>query len=453
MISVFFFIAFPLVCMHQEFTQKLQLLAPALQNLSASLTIKDPLEPLYALLYVPKNHLNTINMKFYANLLLTADFTKVNRSRLTTFAKEFPRLGKIGEIKSSELIFELIHQKPVYFKSILQAIELPYLITAIAIDPKTDTLIAVGDRYGNLYLIDSKNNKIITSIKISPRSLRSISFSPSEPLVAASNIDYSNNLTIIRYDISSEKLEPKTFTAHADAVTGITFNHAGTLLASTADDGLVKVWNTATWELKKTFKGHHGYGLTVSFNANDTLLASGCMDGTVKIWDVAQAILLTTLLKEGAVERTEFMRDYDTCTALFHPTKQDLLAVVLYDDNAIRLYDCNTKKYIQVIPLNAGLVNSLAFNPTGMLLAIRDSHERVRVIDMISFTRATLNGFDNDNVIFSTVCFNAKSELITSYKRGDTEGPGELLFLKKFNIPGNYPTALDMFITILATQK
>ena len=434
-----------------ELAKELKLLKNTFEQLTSSLIAlhkKDPLEPLYALLVMDDNTLIPINMKWFADLLLATNYSEVNIARLQQFAREFPEKSELSGKKSRQLIFELMKAKPINFKNIGKISALPDIVSAIAVDPKTDDLIAAGDYKGNIYLIDPHNMSIIQTLTLGSYGIRAISFSPTETVLAMGDVNHSNNLIIVSYDILAKKFEHKTINAHSDSVTGIAFSHTGTLLASTSDDGSVKLWNTVTWELEKTLLGHHGYGLTVSFNADDSLLASGCMDGTVKIWNVKTGVLVTTLIKEDIPERTVFDSSYDTSIAGFHPTKRELLAVVLHGEKELRFYDCNHKKYIMTLPSVAIFPNALSFNKTGELLAIRNYGGGIVIIEVNTFKQiGMLSGLDSESLHFTSVCFNADNEIITSYDFGvGGQGQGALLFFKQYNIPGDYPTALAMFI-------
>jgi tetratricopeptide (TPR) repeat protein len=79
--------------------------------------------------------------------------------------------------------------------------------------------------------------------------------------------------------------EPQLLGGHTSAVYSVAFSPNGTRIASSAWDGTVKVWDTATGEEVLTLKGHRDEVRSVAFSPNGALLASAGRDATVRIWD------------------------------------------------------------------------------------------------------------------------------------------------------------------------
>ncbi len=67
----------------------------------------------------------------------------------------------------------------------------------------------------------------------------------------------------------------------------MSFSPDGTMLASGADDGVVKLWGVATRENIATLKGHTSGVHSVSFSPDGTMLVSGSSDGTILLWDMS----------------------------------------------------------------------------------------------------------------------------------------------------------------------
>ncbi len=59
-----------------------------------------------------------------------------------------------------------------------------------------------------------------------------------------------------------------------------------TLIATAGDDGLVRLWSTASFKLLHTFSGHEKPVYGLDFGPGGKLLASAGWDGKVRIWDV-----------------------------------------------------------------------------------------------------------------------------------------------------------------------
>ena len=82
---------------------------------------------------------------------------------------------------------------------------------------------------------------------------------------------------------------------HGSEVDSVAFSLNGTLLASGARDGTVKLWSVETHTNIATLEGHTDIVWSVSFSPNGMLLASGAWDGTVKLWDVETHQNIATL--------------------------------------------------------------------------------------------------------------------------------------------------------------
>ncbi len=77
----------------------------------------------------------------------------------------------------------------------------------------------------------------------------------------------------------------KTFDDSAWARDGA-FSADGKWLATVGEDTSIRLWDTATWELKDTLKGHTDPVVCVSFAPDGGRLASASRNGEVKVWSL-----------------------------------------------------------------------------------------------------------------------------------------------------------------------
>ena len=66
-------------------------------------------------------------------------------------------------------------------------------------------------------------------------------------------------------------------------------------LVSGSQDGMLKVWQLATGELKYELAGHCGTIRSVAISADGQVLATGSMEKTIKLWSLQSGSLLRTI--------------------------------------------------------------------------------------------------------------------------------------------------------------
>ena len=78
----------------------------------------------------------------------------------------------------------------------------------------------------------------------------------------------------------------KEIKAHRQPVFDIELSHDGKLLACTAWDGVISLWNTDTWERYNYIYNEGASTYVLGFTENDAYLVVGMLDKTLKLWEV-----------------------------------------------------------------------------------------------------------------------------------------------------------------------
>ncbi|CAG7955472.1 unnamed protein product [Penicillium salamii] len=125
-------------------------------------------------------------------------------------------------------------------------------------------------------------------------------FSPDNILVASCSEDY----TIKLWNTTTGTLQ-HTMDTPFESRHSMAFSHDGGLLACDYNSGEVWLWDTTTNELKRTIKCHYRRVLSMAFSS-DKLLATGAEDGMVKIWNVETTGLNITLRHPCSVRSLVF---------------------------------------------------------------------------------------------------------------------------------------------------
>lgn len=121
-------------------------------------------------------------------------------------------------------------------------------------------------------------------------------------------------------------------------------------------------------KLKLVWKGHHAPSLNpgalndiicLSFAPNNKLLASSALDGTVKIWDVNKGIILKVIQTSAS-------------SLAFSP---DGKILALSIEGKIKLYQTNNWQLMKILRIkNVESASPIAFSPTGELIATGGGH-------------------------------------------------------------------------------
>jgi WD40 repeat protein len=245
------------------------------------------------------------------------------------------------------------------------------------------------DFSGNALLVPEEDGKIVfysgggwyRLFSISGHSGEVICFNRNRQLIAVGNTngevgvwEYPLNVStpFTPLDVSDPSEGLNVFSGHSEGITFVTFNKAGTLLATASTDGTAKVWDLDSGDELVTLTGHEDVVKAVAFHPLGTYLATASTDQTTKIWELASGDVIHTLSSH-----TEHVIDvafsYDG----------DLVATASRDGTA-KLWDTSTGEELITFRGHSGSVNAVTFNPSGELLVTGGEDATARVWDIAS---------------------------------------------------------------------
>lgn len=144
---------------------------------------------------------------------------------------------------------------------------------------------------------------------------------------------------------------------HDDAVWAEDFSPDGRLLATVSGDGRSRIWAVAGRTLMQTLEGHAGPVYAVAFSPDGTSLATGGRDRIVRIWDTATWAVRRELRgHESTVHSASFSRD-------------GVVLATAAADGTIRLWDAASGSETACFMGHDGRVFGVAFSPDGRDLA------------------------------------------------------------------------------------
>jgi WD40 repeat protein/serine/threonine protein kinase len=193
-----------------------------------------------------------------------------------------------------------------------------------------------------------------------------LAFHPTQPLVAAGAIAGP----ILLWDTTQGKLAGELSKQRSAVISAVRFDREGAVLAAVDFDGMIRLWDPITHELRASWKGHDNIIASVAMSPEGKLLATASFDRTVSIWDLRTRQRVTVLKHPGIV--------YDVA---FHPDGSRLASAGL--DHAIRLWDTVTWEEVAELRGHQDYVHSVQFSPDGTRLVSASGDGTVRLWDTL----------------------------------------------------------------------
>ncbi|MEZ5400115.1 MAG: c-type cytochrome domain-containing protein [Bryobacteraceae bacterium] len=156
----------------------------------------------------------------------------------------------------------------------------PFL--AAAWSPKRDLVALAGESSVELASLSGSERK---SLEMGSPA-RAVAFNHDGGLLAVGGGECAKGGAVRIFDTATHELKI-TIQGHTDCVYGLAFSPDGTMLATSSYDKLIKLWNPATGAAIRTLKDHIDAVYAVEFTRDGKRLISGGADRSVKIWDVA----------------------------------------------------------------------------------------------------------------------------------------------------------------------
>ena len=159
-----------------------------------------------------------------------------------------------------------------------------------------------------------------------------------------------------------------TLGGHRGKVWWADVSDASRLIASGAEDGVVRVWDRGL-KLLRELHGHSDWVHQVTFSRDGKLLASAGGDERVNVWRT----------EDGRWERSFDWPCHAARTVAFHPTEPVLAAGA--DDGTATLFNLKDGSRLAVLRGHEKLVKILAFSPDGTRLATASHDGTVGIWD------------------------------------------------------------------------
>lgn len=175
---------------------------------------------------------------------------------------------------------------------------------------------------------------------------------------------------------------------HTDYVNDLGFSLDGAQIVTAGRDRKAILWDLATGKPLLILSGHNGPVNSVDISSDGTLIATGSSDGTARIWDATTGQVLQNLTGHK----------YLVLGVVFSPDGKRLLSGG--GDNNARLWDVQTGEELLTLSSHTGRVDKVAFSPDGKLIAA-GSGEDVTVIIYDATTGLALMTLPGHDLLFA----------------------------------------------------
>lgn len=180
-----------------------------------------------------------------------------------------------------------------------------------------------------------------------------------------------------------------SLSGHRQPITSVAFHSVFSIVASSSEDGSIKIWDWELGELERTLKGHTKAVLDLDFggSGSDILLASCSSDLTIKLWDPQN---------EYSNIRTLTGHDHTISSVRFTPSGTHLLSASR--DKCVRIWEVKTGYSIRTIRGHSDWVKTVqpSLDSAYILSAGIDQSARISVF---ASGEGKLNFIGHDHVI------------------------------------------------------
>ncbi|KAG9008547.1 general transcription repressor [Tulasnella sp. JGI-2019a] len=140
-------------------------------------------------------------------------------------------------------------------------------------------------------------------------------------------------------------------------IRSVCFAPDGKLLATAAEDKLIRIWDIASQSIRQIFSGHQQEVYSLDFSKDGRLLVSGSGDKTARVWNMANGTHQVLAIVEPADV------DAGVTSIAISPNGQHVAAGSL--DTIVRIWDVTTGNLIERLRGHSDSVYSVAFAQYG----------------------------------------------------------------------------------------
>jgi WD40 repeat protein len=202
-----------------------------------------------------------------------------------------------------------------------------------------------------------------------------------------------------------------TYTGHKGPVYALAWSHDGTRIASAGSDDTVQVWAATTGHIMVTYRGHNDAVNAVAWSPHDTRIASASDDDTVQVWDVIDAVTVCTYIgHHSGVESLAWSPDGNRIASVANDSK-----------NEVQVWDATTGSHVLTYssPNPKSTVNRVAWSPDNTRIAF-NVDDTVEIRDATTLGKTVTIVCSGNNDMVDTITWSPDSKYIASGRDNNT---------------------------------
>ncbi len=149
----------------------------------------------------------------------------------------------------------------------------------------------------------------------------------------------------------------------------VVFSPDAAWLASSGASGLIRVWNTTTYDLFRQISVRSRV-TSLAFSPDGNLLAAALGDGTASVWNISENRQVLAIAP-GSSFRPDW--PLEATSVAFSPDGGELL--VGYSDSMARMWNTEDGRFIRSFTPHLNFVNGVAFSPDGAVVATASGND------------------------------------------------------------------------------
>jgi WD40 repeat protein len=286
------------------------------------------------------------------------------------------------------------------------------------------TMVASGSDDHTVKIWDVATGQLLKTLEGHCSSVRSVNWSPDGAMIASSTDAHTVKVWDVRTGQLLKTLEGRasvssmnrssdgTITAGRVGVSyarlgfSINWSPDDAMIASSSEDGTIKIWNVSTGKLLKTLQGHMGSIWSVAWSAvlttdwqeNNIIIASSGADQTVRLWNAFTGKLLMTLKGSNNSVRCA------SWNSISKSAKQNCSTSIGYNlvsgtnDRIVRLWriDIDEEMILRELSGHTHWILSAAWSSDGAMVASSSADQTIKLWNIATETPLkTLRGHSN----------------------------------------------------------